>query len=597
MSAKSRLLVTLLLPLSSSLCHVPSTGAGNNSSQPCKATPGSASWPPEADWARFNQSLGGVLLRPSPPGAVCHPGQPTYNADQCATVATAWTTYDFHSNDPISNMWNQYSNDSCLPNVTYPCSPAGYPAYAVNATTPEHIKLSFQYARKKNVRVVVKSTGHDYQGRSIAPGALTIWIHHMQGLQTHTSFQPKGCNFSIEGNAVTAAGATQMGTLYEELDKINQTVVGGGGKTVAVGGFITGGGHSILAPRYGLAADQVLEIELVTPTGEFVIANECQNQDLFWAMRGGGGSTFGVATSITMSTHPSPKIVSLDIVFASYEIGAAWFWDMIGYMLSQYAYLDSKGISGYSFIYPNVSNSLDGGKTHVSAFVGSFILQDTQNTGDVQAIWKPMVDHIEAEWPQTVHGNTSVAYASFLDWYGPGGHFDQGTAGADIYVGSHLLNSGALTDPSATLQAWKTFSSVGGSGNAYLVAGHGVNNAKPRGGGNAVGPAWRKALVHATNGIAFRPLDPAARAKALVDVNASVEPLRKLAPDMGAYVNENNPAEPDWRHSFWGDNYDRLRKIKRAVDPLDTLWCHPCVGNERWKEVGYELCRVKGYEL
>jgi hypothetical protein len=58
---------------------------------------------------------------------------------------------------------------------------------------------------------------------------------------------------------------------------------------------------------------------------------------------------------------------------------------------------------------------------------------------------------------------------------------------------------------------------------------------------------------------------------------------------------QNNPGEPDWQHSFWGDNYDRLVKIKRQVDPLDTLWCQPCVGNERWKEVGYQLCRVGGY--
>jgi FAD/FMN-containing dehydrogenase len=108
----------------------------------------------------------------------------------------------------------------------------------------------------------------------------------MQGLQTHTSFQPKGCSFTIEGNAVTAAGGTQVNTLYVELDKINQTIVGGGGKTVGIGGYITGAGHSVLAPRYGLAADQVLEMEVVTPTGQIVTVNECQNEDLFWAMRG-----------------------------------------------------------------------------------------------------------------------------------------------------------------------------------------------------------------------------------------------------------------------------------------------------------------------
>jgi FAD/FMN-containing dehydrogenase len=78
----------------------------------------------------------------------------------------------------------------------------------------------------------------------------------------------------------------QMWELYNALDALNQTVVGGGGKTVSMGGYLTGAGHGLLAPRYGLAADRVLEMEVVTPKGDIVTANECQNQDLFWAMRG-----------------------------------------------------------------------------------------------------------------------------------------------------------------------------------------------------------------------------------------------------------------------------------------------------------------------
>lgn len=72
----------------------------------------------------------------------------------------------------------------------------------------------------------------------------------------------------------------------------------------------------------------------------------------------------------------------------------------------------------------------------------------------------------------------------------------------------------------------------------------------------------------------------------------SLEPLRKLAPKSGAYVNEAFPEEPDWQHSFWGKNYERLLKIKREVDPDDVLWCNPCVGNDRWKEVDGVLCRA-----
>ncbi len=111
----------------------------------------------------------------------------------------------------------------------------------------------------------------------------------MKGIQLHRdSFNPQGCggNVTIAGAAVTALAGTQMVEAYEATAAINHTVIGGNGRTVALGGFITGAGHSILAPHYGLAADHVLEMEMISPSGEILTANECQNTDLFWAMRG-----------------------------------------------------------------------------------------------------------------------------------------------------------------------------------------------------------------------------------------------------------------------------------------------------------------------
>jgi FAD/FMN-containing dehydrogenase len=63
-------------------------------------------------------------------------------------------------------------------------------------------------------------------------------------------------------------------------------LVAGASKTVSLGGFLSNGGHGALSAKFGLGADMVLEIEAVTADGRIVKANECQNQDLFWAMRG-----------------------------------------------------------------------------------------------------------------------------------------------------------------------------------------------------------------------------------------------------------------------------------------------------------------------
>lgn len=68
--------------------------------------------------------------------------------------------------------------------------------------------------------------------------------------------------------------------------------------------------------------------------------------------------------------------------------------------------------------------------------------------------------------------------------------------------------------------------------------------------------------------------------------------LRELAPDSGSYINEANPSEPDHQHAFWGNNYERLLKIKKKIDPTGLFWCAFCVGGEGWKAIGGRVCRV-----
>lgn len=111
----------------------------------CKAHPGSASWPSINTWASLNQTLGGRLLQPPPPGAVCHRNQPTYDPSQCTQVAAEWKTYEFHAGNPVSVMWDKFDNYTCLPQADTPCSSAGYPAYVVNASTAEHVKIGIDF--------------------------------------------------------------------------------------------------------------------------------------------------------------------------------------------------------------------------------------------------------------------------------------------------------------------------------------------------------------------------------------------------------------------------------------------------------------------
>ncbi len=148
------LLLFSLLVAGPLLFSVPASGhpSSHQPSSRCKAVPGTSEWPSTATWARLNVSTGGRLLRPAPPGAICHPGQPTYDAAACPSVLAGWSEYAFHAADPVSVDWEQYTNDSCFPQPDHPCSDQGYPVYVINATSAEHVRLGVEFGELSNQR-------------------------------------------------------------------------------------------------------------------------------------------------------------------------------------------------------------------------------------------------------------------------------------------------------------------------------------------------------------------------------------------------------------------------------------------------------------
>lgn len=113
----------------------------------CKAYPGTSDWPSHKTWSRLNSTLSGHLLAPTPPGSACHKNWPEYNKDTCSNVAAAWKHYEFHTENPVSVIYDQYPNWTCLPDADYPCSDAGYPAYVINATKAEHVQIGVDFGK------------------------------------------------------------------------------------------------------------------------------------------------------------------------------------------------------------------------------------------------------------------------------------------------------------------------------------------------------------------------------------------------------------------------------------------------------------------
>ena len=96
------------------------------------------------------------------------------------------------------------------------------------------------------------------------------------------------------------------------------------------GGYTQGGGHSSLASKYGLAADQTLEWEVVTGNGSFIKASPNENQDLYWALSGGGGGTYGVVYSLTAKAHQDLSTSGANLTFSSAGLPGDTYWEAVG---------------------------------------------------------------------------------------------------------------------------------------------------------------------------------------------------------------------------------------------------------------------------
>ena len=133
-----------------------------------------------------------------------------------------------------------------------------------------------------------RNTGHDFLGRSAGWGSLSIWVHYMKNIEYLDNYNIGQYN----GPAARISAGSEAFEAYNAMVGYNFTMVVTGAPTVSViGGWSAGGGHSSLASLYGLGSDQLLSINLVTAEGRFITADVNQNQDLFFALRGGGGGT------------------------------------------------------------------------------------------------------------------------------------------------------------------------------------------------------------------------------------------------------------------------------------------------------------------
>jgi len=485
----------------------------------------------------------------------------------------------------------------------------------VTAANVGDIAAAVSFARDHRLRLVVKGTGHDYLGRSNAPDSLLVWTHEMRRVAVDDAFVPRGCAASHSAApAVSVEAGTRWIEAYQEVTVKHGRYVQGGGCTSvgAAGGFMQGGGFGSWSKAYGIAAASMLEAEVVTADGQVVVANACQNQDLFWALRGGGGGTFGVVARVTLETHPLPAFFgAVDGSIVAKDDGA--FRALLERFLVFYRTTLNDEHWGEQ-VRVRRSNSLD----------LSLVFQG-MSAKQAEQVWQPFRDWVQRDGRYTIKaaffeipGRRMWDYAYLSQLPGAVTRDDRPGQPADRFwwtgdgdqVSSYWYAYQSRWVPLALFEDAnvKRFASALFEASRHWSVGIHFNKGQAgasaeavrRGRETSMNPAVFDAaglIIIASSAPAFPGIpghepDKAQGEKARAGVAAAMKVIRDATPGAGSYVNETDYFEPDWQQEFWGENYEKLLRIKAKYDPDGLFFCHHCVGSEQWSADG--MCRQPG---
>ncbi|KAF8958853.1 hypothetical protein BDZ97DRAFT_1906376 [Flammula alnicola] len=553
----------------------------------CKCLPGDSCFP----------SRPHPLIHPRPIGDVCFVGDPSFNAAACATVESNWNNGAFRASIPNAlqfTNWESIINstviEQCDPfgNVTNPadhCFQGRVPWGVVNATTVSDIQNTVLFASQYNLKLVVKNTG-------FGESSIMLWTHNMQDVVFSDTFVPQNAPSGTQGvPTVTIGPGVQWNTLYVDVAAQGRVVVGGigaGGTVGAGGGWPAGGGHSILAPFYGLGVDNVVEETVVLPSGEHVTANLYTNPDLFWALRGGGGPSFGILTSVTYLTHPAGEVTAAFLVSntTTEEGRLALFteWAKVHPAISDAGWAGMWPYSGTQF------------------FLTLMALGSPPTNPNANATLQGFYDTISQIPGVEISLEVTKTYTGFQQWYednfinsenGIGFNYTVGDfSGIPVAVASRLLpRVNFENEPAALAQALTALDDA----RPFLVGGGAVAQVDPD--AASVNPAFRIMLTDLTIALSWNATTATIQDIEGVRQNVTdlANGLRAITPTGGAmsmsikcmsssHLVQPDILEPNWQTSYWGDHYPRLLAFKQALDPKDLLIVRQGVNSEAWDD-------------
>ena len=566
-----------------------------------RVRPADPSWPSEATWDRLRQAVYGRLIKVESPLTVCRTAP---EGASCTAVLNQLTNPYYIGEQPALTQSSGWLDAwTSVPSV-----------YAVAVANTADVVAAVTFAREHHVRLVVKGGAHSYQGTSNAADSLLIWMRPMHGIVLHEAFVPHGCtgHHAPQPAVTVEAGALWMQVYDAVTTKAGRYVQGGGCTTVGVAGLILSGGFGSFSKHYGLAAAGLLEAEVVTADGVVRIANACTHPDLFWALKGGGGGSFGVVTRLTLRTRELPEYFGG--VFGSIKAKSdSAFRALIAHTI---------GFYHERLFNPHWGEQLRFGPDNTLRL--SMVCHGL-NRQQATEVWRPFLAWI-ANAPQDFAFEMPVQIvdlparqfwnATFLQQHypqiivaddrlgAPEGHFWWSVDRDQVGQFWHGYRSAWLPASLLAPERQRVLTEALFAGSRHWTIALHCNKglagapadvraaAKDTAMNPVVLDAFALAIIAGGGPPAFADMPgPASNVTAgrqrVAAINRAMAALLQVVTQPGSYVAESDFFEPTWQQAFWGSNYSRLAAVKRQYDPSGLFFVHHGVGSEEWSGDGF----------
>ncbi|CAE6411299.1 unnamed protein product [Rhizoctonia solani] len=494
-----------------------------------------------------------------------------------ADTSTASPTYidDLRESIPPERVLTLGNGDTYVPlaltsNLLYARKA---PGAVVVPENEQHIRVAIECAKQHKIPLTVQGGGHSYAGYALNHKGILIDMRDFKKI--HVDLQEK---------TVTIGAGCRWIEVYNHFkDKgYKQMVLGGKCRGVGVSGYILGGGISPFSRGYGLGIDNVTEMKIVTASGKFVtVPGESEDantksklDNLFWALRGGGGGNFGILTEFTTKIHDLADPGG-EVIYGSLT------WEL--------------NLPGRQKDFETVIQIINS-KTWTDKITIDIIWQDKGKdpAGQLMVMYDGSMGDYQKEIAEFSHliSDSRVQKCSWQDvavieqgWYAESPAFHHHT--------SFVLKQGQLTRKfvkkigSLMEETRNKLSVYDPDGKAYLIWVHiGEETAVLE--ANDTAFPWRDAayvgyfkLQWYKGGIMDKMVELVKEAK-----------MKLLPSTMGevAYVNFVDRTIPNWQRAYYGDNYERLQKVKEEWDPEDFFKFEQSI--ELPKKIGESPCWI-----